>query len=297
MASLPVRDVNLFVKIIGQGYPLLVMHGGPGADHHTLLALRPCAGRFTLIFYDHRCNGRSTGAPVASMTWDNLTADAEALRQKLGFERWAVLGHSFGGMVALEYALRYPDSLSHLLLLDTCGDTWWVQEHAPEVLAQRGFSPAAVETARRFYKGQIEPAQFMPSMLKLSKAYYHRLSPLLLAREMALGFRVKSRPEAFIFGFGTLFNDWTVMDRLGEIDVPALVLAGRDDFQFPPQHQAELAAGIRGARLALIERAGHNAPTEQPAAVIAAIRQFFDDNAPVPDPGGNRAVLERLRTG
>ncbi len=49
------------------------------------------------------------------MTWANLTADAEALRQALGFKQWAVLGHSFGGMVALEYALRYPDSLSHLL--------------------------------------------------------------------------------------------------------------------------------------------------------------------------------------
>ena len=59
--------------------------------------------------------------------------------RRLGFDKWAVLGHSFGGMVALEYALRYPQSLSHLLLLDTCGDTWWVQQNAPEILAKRGF--------------------------------------------------------------------------------------------------------------------------------------------------------------
>src|SRR5210317_2512497 len=139
-----IRDVSLFVKVVGQGYPLLLMHGGPGMDHTSLLPLLPAADRFTLIYFDQRCNGRSDGIPVSSMTWDNLTADAEAIRQRLGFEKWAVLGHSFGGMVALEYALRYPDSLSHLLLMDTCGDTRWVRENAPELLAKRGYSPAAV---------------------------------------------------------------------------------------------------------------------------------------------------------
>ena len=55
-----------------------------------------------------------------------------------------MLGHSFGGKVALEYALRYPDSLSHLVLLDTGGDSRWAQEYAPELLAKRGFSPKTV---------------------------------------------------------------------------------------------------------------------------------------------------------
>ena len=64
------------------------------------------------------------------MTMENLTADAEALREALGFERWAVLGHSFGGNVALEYALRYPQSLSHLVLVNTGGDYRWPSENA-----------------------------------------------------------------------------------------------------------------------------------------------------------------------
>ena len=97
------------------------MHGGPGADLYTMMSFKPCADQFTLVFYDHRCNGRSEGAEVSTMTMENLTADADALRQALGFEKWAVLGHSFGGYVALEYALRYPQSLSHLLLVDTGG--------------------------------------------------------------------------------------------------------------------------------------------------------------------------------
>src|SRR5512143_2750316 len=92
MSTIPVRDASLFVKVVGHGYPLLLMHGGPGLDHTSLLPLRGCADQFTMVFYDHRCNGRSVGAEVSSMTWENLTADAEALRQHVGFEKWAVLG-------------------------------------------------------------------------------------------------------------------------------------------------------------------------------------------------------------
>jgi proline-specific peptidase len=275
MTAIPIRGVSLFVKVNGHGYPLVLMHGGPGADHISMLPFRPCADHFTLVFYDHRCNGRSQGAEVSSMTWENLTADADALRQALGFDQWAVLGHSFGGMVALEYALRYPHSLSHLLLLDTCGDIRWVQENAPQVLAQRGYSPETVKLARRFFNGQIAPNEMMPALMKFGKAYYYHRSPLQVVHMLVSGLRVKMRPEALIFGFGQLLKGWTVMDRLGEIKVPTLVMAGRDDFQFPPEHQASLAAGIPNARLEIIERAGHNAPDEQPAEVIQAVRDFM----------------------
>ncbi|CAG0998876.1 proline iminopeptidase [Anaerolineae bacterium] len=275
MTTISIRGISLFVEVVGQGYPVLLMHGGPGVDHTTLLSLRPCADEFTLIFYDHRCNGRSEGAAVSTMTWENLTADADALRETLGFEKWAVLGHSFGGMVALEYALRYPHRLSHLLLLDTCGDIRWVQHNAPEILAKRGYNAATVRLARRFFNGEIAPNEMIPAMMKFGSAYYHRPSLLLLAREMIHGRHMKSRPEALIYGFSQLLKGWTVMDRLSEIKVPTLVMAGRNDFQFPPEHQAALAAGIPHARLEIIERAGHNAPSERSAEVIQAVRNFM----------------------
>jgi pimeloyl-ACP methyl ester carboxylesterase len=275
MTTISVRGVSLYVNIIGQGYPLLLMHGGPGMDHSSLLALQSCADQFTLIFYDHRCNGRSEGAEVTSMTWENLTADAEALRQTLGFNKWAVLGHSFGGMVALEYALRYPQSLSHLLLMDTCGDTRWVQQNAPEILAKRGYSAGAVQAARRFFNGQLTPREVFPSALKFARAYYYRASFLTLIRLAIVGPRAKMRPEAQIFGFDRLLTGWTVMDRLSLIETPTLVLAGRDDFQFPPEHQAILADRLPNAQLELIERAGHNAPMERPAEVIEVVKRFM----------------------
>ena len=245
------------------------------------MPFRQCAGQFTLIFYDHRCNGRSAGAPVSSMTLENLTADAEALRQELGIERWAVLGHSFGGHVALEYALRYPASLSHLVLLDTGGDAHWARQNAPDLLASRGYSPEKVELVRRWFTGEFTPHEYVPMAMRIAGAYSHRSSLWLTARgALEGGWRTRYRPQAFIFAGRHLLKDWTVMDRLGQITVPTLVLAGRDDFIFPPECQRELAAGIPHARLQIIDRAGHNPHAEQTAEVMAAVRHFLSADTP-----------------
>jgi proline iminopeptidase len=275
MTKIAVRGVNLFVEVVGHGRPLLLMHGGPGADHWTLLPFRQLADRYMLVFYDHRCNGRSVGMPVSTMTWENLTADADALREHLGFDTWAVLGHSFGGKVALEYTLRYPDSLSHLILLDTGGDSWWEQQNAPTLLAQRGFSDAKVELARRWFNGQIAAWEFLPTLMRLGAAYDPYTSVGSALRTIFSEWRNKPRPQAQIFGFSHLVKRWTVMDRLGEIKVPTLVMAGRDDFIFPPEHQAQLAAGIPNARLRIIEHAGHNPHDERTADVMDAVREFI----------------------
>jgi pimeloyl-ACP methyl ester carboxylesterase len=279
MTTIAVRDARLFVDVVGRGYPLVLMHGGPGADHWTLLPFRQLADRFTLIFYDHRCNGRSVGAPVSSMTWENLTADADTLRESLGFDKWAVLGHSFGGKVALEYALRYPNSLSHLILLDTGGDSWWEQENAPRLLAKRGFSAEKVELARRWFTGRTAPWEFFPTLMRLGGAYDPHTSWYAAVRTMFAERHTKPRPQAQTFGFSQLMKGWTVMDRLDQIRVPTLVIAGRDDFLFPPEHQSQLAAGIPNARLEIIERAGHNPHNERPADVMKAVTDFIPADA------------------
>jgi proline iminopeptidase len=275
MTTMKIRDVSLYVEVMGHGDPLLLMHGGPGLDHVSLTPFRELADRHTVVLYDHRCNGRSTGAPVTSMTWDNLTADADALREELGFERWAVLGHSFGGHVALEYALRYPERVSRLVLLDTAGDARWSRENAPSVLAGRGFSAKTVAVARRFYSGRIAPKDFVRAAFRLLPAYDHRFSLVRLAREMLEGgWRMRARPEALTFG-GQMMGGWSVMDRLGEIRMPTFVIAGHDDFLFPPESQALLAAGISNARLRIIERAGHNPQSERTAETLAAVADFL----------------------
>ena len=144
---------------------------------------------------------------------------------------------------------------------------------------------STVDAARRFFKGQISPKEMMPSVMKFAVAYYYQLSPLQMAHESIMGLRIKSRPEALIFANSQLLPGWTVMDRLGEINMPTLVMAGRDDFLFPPEHQEELAAGIPGARLEIVERAGHNPQSERPKEVNEIVSRFLST---APEPLGSR---------
>jgi proline iminopeptidase len=282
MTMLPIRDVSLFVKVIGEGYPLVLMHGGPGLDHTTLSALEPLAEQFTLIFYDHRANGRSGGV-TESMTWDNLTRDADAIRHSLGFEQWAVLGHSFGGQVALEYALRYGDRVSHLALLDTCADARRYHVNAPEMLRKRGYPEATVRAARRFFTGDIRPEEVRPTVMKFMKAYFYRFRIWDWPRALLEGSRMKLRPETVVFGFSRLVKDWSVMDRLDEIDIPTLVMGGRFDFLFPPEHLAILADRLPAAQLEIIENAGHNPHMEQRDEVVSILSTFLLESRSKPD--------------
>lgn len=117
---------------------------------------------------------------------------------------------------------------------------------------------------------------------RLGSAYNPHTSLLQVTRDLISGeWRSKMRPEALIFAAPLLLKGWSVMDRLGDIKVPTLVMAGREDFLFPPEHQAELAAGIPGARLRIIERAGHNPHSERPAEVMQAVRDFISADATV----------------
>ena len=299
MTTMRVRDVDLFVEVVGSGPPLVLLHGGPGADHWTMNPFRRLADEFTLVFYDHRCNGRSQGAPVESMTWENLTADVDALRERLGFESWTVLGHSFGGTVALEYALRYPDRVSRLILLDTGGDAWWAQHDAAELLARRGYSPKVVRLVRRFFNGRVAANRAQSSMFRFGGAYFHRKGlPLMwvMARDMIHGeWRTVFRGEPLVFAGRHLYPGWNVMNRLGEIRAPTLIIAGRDDFLFPAEHQAQLAAGIPDARLEIIERAGHNPHAEQPAVVMETVRRFLAASTDIA-PGSPRPLVATAPT-
>ena len=275
-ARVPLRDVSLYVDVVGHGDPVVLMHGGPSADLWTMGAFRRLSDQFTLVFYDHRCNGRSTGPDVASMTWENLTADADALREHLGFDRWAVLGHSFGGHVALEYALRYPHRVSRLVLVDTGADARWARENAPRVLSQRGYKPEKVELVRRWFTGGFEPREYLPIFWRISGAYMPKHGWRGMANELAEGgWRTRIRPAPLQYAGRSLLPGWSLVDRLGEITAPTLLIAGREDFVFPPECQRELHDGIRGSQLVLVDGAGHNPQDENPAQVMSALRPFL----------------------
>src|SRR5512139_2088608 len=120
---------RLYAREVGEGRPLIVVHGGPDFDHHYLRPeLDALADSVRLVYYDQRGRGRS--APFvrpADVGIDSEIEDLDQLRASLGLDSVALLGHSWGGLVAMEYAVRHPDRLSHLVLMDTapaCHADW-----------------------------------------------------------------------------------------------------------------------------------------------------------------------------
>ncbi len=105
---------------IGTGRPLLIVHGGPGLDHSYLRPwLDPLAKQRQLIFVDLRASGQSPSCLAEDFKLDNIVADLEALRTRLGIERWSLLGHSAGGFVVQHYARNNPDRIDSIVLAST----------------------------------------------------------------------------------------------------------------------------------------------------------------------------------
>jgi proline iminopeptidase len=146
MAVAHLNGTDLFYAETGQGrVPCLLMHGGLGFDHTCLHPwLDPLGDVMHLVYYDHRGNGRSGRPPLETLTFEQFCSDADALREHLGFEEIAVLGYSFGGCIALEYALRYPEHLSHLILLESAPNfDYW--EEVKANARGKGATPAQLD--------------------------------------------------------------------------------------------------------------------------------------------------------
>lgn len=115
---LEINGSEIYYKTMGEGDPLIIVHGGPVLDHSYLLPhLAALAEDYQLIFYDQRATGRSSieVAPV-TMSLDGFVEDIEILRQQLDLGKINLLGHSWGGLIAMKYALKHDDKLNHLIL-------------------------------------------------------------------------------------------------------------------------------------------------------------------------------------
>ena len=105
---------------MGHGEPIVIVHGGPGLDHTYLLPqMEALAQHYRLIFYDQRASGRSTSTvDTNSMTMGNFVEDLEGIRKVFGIHKMNLLGHSWGGLVAMFYAVKYPENLNSLVLVN-----------------------------------------------------------------------------------------------------------------------------------------------------------------------------------
>lgn len=269
MPELTLPDTSLYFVEHGTGYPCLVMHGGLGADHSSMYPwMNPLGDTFHLVYYDHRGNGRSGRPDPQSLTFAQLAADADALRQHLGFDQVAVLGLSYGGFIAQEYALRYPHRVSHLILNDTAGKF----DYRDEVLfhARRKGATSAMIEALETLSPQSD--QEMAEMMKLlAPLYYYDYQPETAERTM--GQTVYSGSAARR-GF-ELLEDFDTLSRLPGLKIPTLVLVGRDDYITPPSQAERMHQQLSQSELVVFEQSGHMPHVEEPDLFFGTIRSWF----------------------
>lgn len=280
-----VNDTELYFDVEGAGLVpdgagmrerpvILALHGGPGFDHaYFKPALSALTDVAQVVYLDHRAQGRSARPPVETCTTEQMADDAAAFCRALGIERLVVLGQSFGGFVAMTMALRHPDVVGRLILVDTtaCIDV-------PEIMgileARQGGEARA--TAEKVLNGDTAEATMADFMRLVLPAYAHPTRQEVLA-DMA---RSSFNPEVGAFWFRHERPRYDLRGRLGEITVPALVVVGDYDWITPPSQSRIIAAGIPGAELVVIPDAGHFAFSERPEAFAAAVRRFL--GTPVP---------------
>ncbi len=263
----------LYYELLGDGPPIMLMHGGLGFDHSYFRPwVDPLADDFTLILYDHRGNGRSERPPdlddVFYSTWAD---DADALRQHLGIDRMILLGQSHGGAIALHHALRHQQHLAGLVLANAY-PAWDYKDMVLENARQRGTPEEAAAIERRFFEHLESDEDLANLAATIGGMYFHD----------------RDSEAARTFGINTVFSaaaynrsvidihaQHNVVDRLGEIDVPTLVLCGADDFITPYEPcSSRLHWGIPGSKLVMFERSGHILFAEEQQKFLEVVRRF-----------------------
>lgn len=266
MATADINGTTVHHTEVGDGPVCLVLHGGLGYDQTIYRTLDPLAERLRLVYLDHRGNGRSGRPPIETLTMAQLADDAVALADHLGAERFIVLGHSYGGFIAQELAIRHVDRLLGLILLSTTPGQLGTGEKPapsgppipPEFLAMLTSLPETDEA----YEAMTR--QLLP-------AYLHAVDAADVAPLME---GTVYDAAAVRRGFEILAQ-WSSVDRLGAVTVPVLLGVGRHDAitAFPQAYR--IAGRLPDAEVVIYEDSGHFPWLEEPGHVFASINAWL----------------------
>lgn len=276
-----VENAKLYYREVGEGPPIIIVHGGPDFDHGYLLPdMDRLADGYRLIYYDQRGRGKTIGRPrPEELTVRRSVEDLEGLRRHLRLEPVAVLGHSWGARPAMEYAVRYPEHVSHLILLNPIyasrADRARVTEERARRLAPHRAELDALESSAAYGRG--DPATVA--------AYYRIVYSVCIRRREDLDrLDLKLRtPEAILSGREVedrlldemnFANSPDLLPRLRDLPVPTLVVHGDYDV-IPPEVAAHIAETVPDGRFVLLPDCGHFSYLESPSEVRKAIDAFF----------------------
>ena len=252
---------------------MIVHHGAPGLGSRD----EPRRGygafrdRFRVVVFDARGSGASEGRPP--FTHAQWVADLDAIRQWIGADRFVLAGGSYGGFIAMEYAIRYPGRLDALILRDTVADHSFREGFIRSIAGSDrvGLEPELVE---RVTRGEVRSnEEFREFWRKALRIYNHDYDPAQVeARAAATPYRF----ETHNFAFARNVPAYDVKDRLGAITCPTLVVVGRSDPITPVSCSEAIVARIPGARLEIFENSGHSPPLEEPERFQHVVRAFLD---------------------
>jgi len=283
---LPVSGYRLYWKSVGapgSKGTLLALHGGPGATHDYLLSLNDLAPHgYRIVYYDQLGCGRSDLARrVSEYTVERDVTDLESLRTRLGLGRVHLLGSSYGGMLAIAYALAHPEGLKTLISASGLAD---VPLTVREMQRLKRELPAPIrETLERYEAlGEFQNPEYLAAVMEFYRRHLCRLDPWPPEVSYSLDhmsvpkYGTMNGPNEFTI-VGTI-KDWDATARLGEIRVPTLVTAGRYD-EITPLVAESIHRGIRGSQFELFENSSHLAFWEERPRYMEVLRAFLDRNA------------------
>jgi proline iminopeptidase len=274
-----VNGVRLFIDVIGSGLvpdgpsmherpTLILLHGGPGFDHS---GFRPWFDRFAdqaqVIYVDHRGNGRSGGS-LDTCTLNQWGDDIKGLCDTLGVVKPIVFGNSFGGMVAMNYAIRHPEHPAKLVLSSTAARMNW-----PETFArfERLGGAQALSVAKDFWSAMDEAAD--EAYARICMPLYTR-NPTSMAQSHQRA--IRRLDVARHFSLGEMLS-MDMRGHLPEIACPTMIWAGLHDPITPPSCAQEILDCLPPGhgRLEVFDDAGHGAYRDEPEKAEALLRAFI----------------------
>lgn len=281
------RGYKVWYRIAGLDQPgklpLLCLHGGPGASHDYLEPLEELArtGR-RVIFYD-QLGGGNSDQPHDPALWTVplFLEELAVVRQALGLDRLHILGQSWGGMLAMEYALTQPAGLVSLVIANSPAS---VPQWLAEANRLRRELPADVQEVLQKHEqaGTTNSPEYQEATLVFYRRHLCRLDPWpeCLQRSFA---KLMKNPEVYQTMWGPsefhatgLLKSWDISHRLGEIRLPTLVISGRFDEATPAIAEA-VHKGIPGSRWLLLEHSSHSTHLEEPEKFRTAVSEFLEE--------------------
>ncbi len=279
-----IRDTEIFFDIDGAALipegPRMVerptaflVHGGPGVDHSSLKSrYGQLAQKMQLVYFDHRGQGRSGRGDPQHYTVDENVEDMEALRRYLGLGPIVSIGTSYGGVVAMAHAARYPDAVSHLILVATICHAGYVNR-AIELVSQRG-TPEQIRHCEDLFAGRVDTTEKMQQYFLAMGNLYARVTDPALS-ELGLRRAILS-PAALnrAHAPGGTLRSFDLRPELGKITAPTLILAGRHDWICPPEFAEEMHRLIPGSDLRIFEDSSHSIGGDEPQKFLDAVAGF-----------------------